>query len=107
MSRTTPLARWLLLVSVLSGILFACAGRIHAPIIAAYLAVFAGTGLATAVLTDASQDDERRKPGLEEMHPNSRRGATALFLLVKSVLQAMMKMPVSGTLTKPFRKLSR
>lgn len=46
----------------------------------AYLAVFAGAGLASAVVTDASQDSERRKPGPEEIHRDSRRGATALFL---------------------------
>lgn len=50
------------------------------PEIAAYLAVFAGTGLVTAVLTDASLDRERRKPGPEEIHPNSRRAASTLFL---------------------------
>ncbi|MGH9446810.1 MAG: methyltransferase family protein, partial [Terriglobia bacterium] len=80
MSRTMPLARWLLSVSVLSGMLFACAGRIHAPIIAAYLAVFAGTGLATVLVTEVSQDSERRKPDPAESHPGSRVAASILFL---------------------------
>jgi protein-S-isoprenylcysteine O-methyltransferase Ste14 len=51
----------------------------------AYLLVFAGTGLVTALATDSGQDGERRKPGAEEIHPNSRRGATALFLATVSV----------------------
>jgi protein-S-isoprenylcysteine O-methyltransferase Ste14 len=57
-----------------------CAGRVNAPL-TAYLLIFTGAGLVTAVLTDASLDGERRKPGPEEAYPNSRRGATVLFLV--------------------------
>lgn len=80
MSRTMPLARWLLSVSVLSGTLLLCAGRAYTPMLAAYLAVFAGTSLVTALVTDSSQDDERRMPGPEEWHPASRKAASFLFL---------------------------
>lgn len=85
MSRTMPLARGLLSVSVLGGMLFFCAGRIHAPMLDAYLAIFAGAGLVTVLITDASQEGERRKPGPEEIHRNSRRGTTALFLVTVTV----------------------
>lgn len=81
MSRTIPLARWLLSVSVLSGMLLLCAGRAHTPMLLAYLAVFAGTGLATALVTEVSQDGERRKPGPKEVHPGSRKAVTILFLV--------------------------
>jgi protein-S-isoprenylcysteine O-methyltransferase Ste14 len=60
--------------------LMLCAGRVNAPL-TAYLLIFAGAGLVAAVLTDASLDEERRRPGPEEAYPNSRRGATALFLV--------------------------
>ncbi len=60
--------------------LILCAGGMNGAM-KAYLLVFAGTGLATALVTDTSQDNERRKPGPEEAYPNSRRGATALFLV--------------------------
>ncbi len=60
--------------------LMLCAGRVNAPL-TAYLLICAGASLVTAVLTDASLDEERRKPGREEAYPNSRRGATALFLV--------------------------
>lgn len=80
MSRTMTLARWLLSSLVLGGMLFICAGRICTTMIMGYLAIFAGARLTTAILTDVSLDHERRKPGPDEMHPNSRRGATALFL---------------------------
>lgn len=81
MSRTMPLARWLLSVSVLTGMLLLCAGRAYTPMLLAYLAVFAGTGLATALVTDVSQDGERRKPGPEEIHRASRLAASGLFLM--------------------------
>lgn len=81
MSRTMPLARWLLSVSVLSGMLLLCAGRAHTPMLLAYLAVFAGTGLATALVTEVSQDGERRKPGPKEVRPSSRKAVTILFLV--------------------------
>lgn len=81
MSRNAPLLRWLVSSFVLSGTLFLCTGRTHAPMITAYVAVFAGTGLVTAVLTDPSQDRERRMPGPQEIHSNSRRAATVLFLV--------------------------
>lgn len=80
MSRTMPLARWLLSVSVLSGMLLLCAGRAYTPMLLAYLAIFAGTGLATAVLSDPTLDGERRKPSPEELHPASRKAASILFL---------------------------
>ncbi len=57
-----------------------CAGRVNAPL-TAYLLIFTGASLVTAVLTHASLDEERRRPGPEEAYPNSRRGATALFLV--------------------------
>lgn len=81
MSRTMPLARWLLSVSVLSGMLLLCAGGAYTPMLLAYLAVFAGTGLATALVTKVSQDDERRKPDPEEIHRASRLAASGLFLM--------------------------
>lgn len=81
MTPTMPLARWLLSLAVLAGILFVCAGRIDTPMLAAYLAVFADTGLATAISADPSLDSERREPGPEEVSPNSRKAATVLFLV--------------------------
>ncbi|MGH9406626.1 MAG: methyltransferase family protein [Terriglobia bacterium] len=45
----------------------------------AYLLIFAGMGLAIALVTDSPQDRERRKPGPGEFHPNSRRAASLLF----------------------------
>lgn len=80
MSRTLPLARWLLSTSVLASVIFLCAGHANSPMLMAYIAVFAGMGLVTALANDPSQDCERRKPGPAEMYANSRRGATALFL---------------------------
>lgn len=76
-----PLSRWFVSTSILAGMLFLCAGTTSVPMLRAYLAVFAGTGLATAVLTDPSLDSERRKPGPQEIHSNSRRAATVLFLV--------------------------
>ena len=80
MSRAVPLARWGASSFVLATMLMLCAGRVNAPL-TAYLLIFAGAGLVAAVLTDASLDEERRRPGPEEAYPNSRRGATALFLV--------------------------
>ena len=80
MSRAIPLARWVASSFVLATMLTLCAGRVNAPL-TAYLLIFTGASLVTAVLTDASLDEERRRPGPEEAYPNSRRGATALFLV--------------------------
>ncbi|MGH9451510.1 MAG: methyltransferase family protein [Terriglobia bacterium] len=81
MSRTVPLARWLLSTSVLAALLLMCAGKTNVPMLKIYLAVFAGMGFVTALATDVSQDAERRKPGPAEIHPNSRRAASFLFLV--------------------------
>ncbi len=45
-----------------------------------YIVIFAGMGLATALVADPSQDRERRKPGPAEIHPRSRLVASFLFL---------------------------
>ncbi|MGH9451632.1 MAG: hypothetical protein ACRD11_14030, partial [Terriglobia bacterium] len=45
-----------------------------------YIVIFAGMGLATALVADPSQDRERRKPGPAEIHPSSRLVASFLFL---------------------------
>jgi protein-S-isoprenylcysteine O-methyltransferase Ste14 len=45
----------------------------------AYLLVFAGMGLAIALVTGSPQDSERRKPGPAEIHPGSRVAASILF----------------------------
>jgi protein-S-isoprenylcysteine O-methyltransferase Ste14 len=55
-----------------------CAGRVNGAM-KAYLFVFAGMGLAIALVTDSSQDNERRKPGPSEIHPGSRVAASILF----------------------------
>jgi len=78
-TRAIPLARWGASSFVLATMLTLCAGRVNAPL-TAYLLIFTGASLVTAVLTHASLDEERRRPGPEEAYPNSRRGATALFL---------------------------
>lgn len=80
MSRTLPLARWLLSTSVLAGVLLLCAGRTDIPMLKAYLAVFAGLGLATALAAEPSLDGERRKPGPAVIDPGSRLIASLLFL---------------------------
>ncbi len=80
MTRAIPLARWGASSFVLATMLTLCAGRVNAPL-TAYLLIFTGASLVTAVLTHASLDEERRRPGPEEAYPNSRRGATALFLV--------------------------
>jgi protein-S-isoprenylcysteine O-methyltransferase Ste14 len=54
------------------------AGRVNGAL-TAYLLVFAGMGLAIALVTDSSQDSERRKPGPAEIHPGSRVAASILF----------------------------
>ncbi|HEV2418052.1 MAG TPA: isoprenylcysteine carboxylmethyltransferase family protein [Terriglobia bacterium] len=46
----------------------------------AYLAAFAGMGLATALAAEAALDGERRKPGPAEIDPGSRFVASLLFL---------------------------
>jgi len=79
-TRAIPLARWGASSFVLATMLTLCAGRVNAPL-TAYLLIFTGASLVTAVLTHASLDEERRRPGPEEAYPNSRRGATALFLV--------------------------
>lgn len=80
MSRVVPLGRWFVSTSILTGLLFLCAGTTHAPMLKAYLAVFAGAGLATAVLNDPSLDRERRQPGPAEIYRGSRMAASGLFL---------------------------
>ncbi len=79
MSRAVPLARWVASSFVLAAMLMLCAGRMNGAL-TAYLLIFAGTGLVTAVLTDTPQDNERRKPGPAEIHPASRLTASLLFL---------------------------
>jgi protein-S-isoprenylcysteine O-methyltransferase Ste14 len=80
MSRAIPLARWVVSSFVLAAMLMLCAGRVNGAL-TAYLLICGGAGLVTAVLTDTSLDEERREPRREEAYPNSRRGATALFLV--------------------------
>lgn len=80
MSRAVLLARWGGSSLVLATLLMLCAGRMNGTM-KAYLLIFAGAGLVTAAVTDTSLDRERRPPGPQEIHPNSRRGATILFLV--------------------------
>lgn len=58
--------------------LMVCAGRVNGAL-TAYLLIFAGMGLAIALVTDPFQDSERRKPGPAEIHPRSRMSASILF----------------------------
>lgn len=81
MSRAVPLSRWFVSTSILAGLLFLCAGTTGVPMLKAYIVIFAGAGLATTVLTDPFLDNERRKPGPEEIHSNSRWAVTVLFLV--------------------------
>jgi protein-S-isoprenylcysteine O-methyltransferase Ste14 len=80
MSRAVPLGRWFLSSSVLAGMLFLCAGRLRLPMLNAYLAAFAGMGLAAVLVADPSQDGERRGPGPAAIDPVSRRLASLLFI---------------------------
>ncbi|HEV2500728.1 MAG TPA: isoprenylcysteine carboxylmethyltransferase family protein [Terriglobia bacterium] len=80
MSRTLPLTLWFLSTSFLGGVLLLCAGRSDVPMLKAYLVVFAGMGLATALAAEPALDGERRKPGPAEIDPGSRFAASLLFL---------------------------
>ena len=80
MTRMMPLARWFLSTSVLSGILFLCAGGVNNPMLNIYIAVFAASGLIVAIVADRSLDGERRDPGLGAIDSGSRVGASLLFL---------------------------
>lgn len=80
MTRTMPLVRWLLSTSVLSGILFLCAGGMNNPMLNVYLALFAASGLIVAIVADPSLDRERRNPNLGRIHLGSRVAAGLLFL---------------------------
>jgi protein-S-isoprenylcysteine O-methyltransferase Ste14 len=84
LSRTLPLARWVTSSFVLAMMLMLCAGRMNGAM-TAYLLIFAGMGLAIALVTDASQDSERRKPGPAGIDQISRRVASLLFLSTVSV----------------------
>ncbi|HEV2419978.1 MAG TPA: isoprenylcysteine carboxylmethyltransferase family protein [Terriglobia bacterium] len=79
MSRAVLLTRWVASSFVLATMLMLCAGRVNGAL-TAYLLIFAGMGLAIALVTDSSQGKERRKPGPAEIHPGSRVAASLLFL---------------------------
>lgn len=85
MSRTIPLCRWLLSTAVLTALLYMCAGRTDAPVLRTYIAIFAGMGLLTALATDSSLEQERRKAGPASVDTASRVAASALFLATVTV----------------------
>lgn len=85
MTRTMPLARWLLSTSVLAVTLFLCAGGTEVLMLNAYLAVFAFTGLIVILVADRSLDRERRNPGLGAIDSGSRLVASLLFLATVSI----------------------